>query len=146
MRGIGDLLSAPLAVPELPAVLVNPGVPVPTKDVFGKLGLAPDERRGDASEIDPGFLQERSTLISYLKSQPNDLEVPAISIQPVIADVIAAIERQSSCLLARMSGSGATCFGLFATEAAAASAAKDLSSSQPAWWVAPTVFSASGRS
>jgi 4-diphosphocytidyl-2-C-methyl-D-erythritol kinase len=146
MRGIGDVLSGPLDLPLLPAVLVNPGVPVPTKDVFGKLGLAKGETRGAASEIDPGRLKERAALIAYLESQPNDLEAPAIAIQPVIADVLAAIGRQGGCLLARMSGSGATCFGLFDTEAATAAAAKALSSSQPTWWVAPTSFNASARS
>jgi 4-diphosphocytidyl-2-C-methyl-D-erythritol kinase len=146
MRGIGDVLSAPLDLPELPAVLVNPGVPVPTKDVFGKLGLAKGEARGAASEIDPGRWAERTALIAYLKSQPNDLEVPAIAIQPVIAGVLEAIGRQGGCLLARMSGSGATCFGLFESDAAAERAGKALSSSQPAWWVAPTSFSASARS
>ena len=146
MRGIGDVLSAPLDLPPLPAVLVNPGVPVPTRDVFGKLGLQKGETRGAAGEIDAGRLTERGALVACLKSQPNDLEVPAIAIQPVIADVIAAIERQRGCLLARMSGSGATCFGLFDTDAAAAGAANALSSSQPTWWVAPTTFNASARS
>jgi 4-diphosphocytidyl-2-C-methyl-D-erythritol kinase len=146
MRGIGDVLSAPLDLPPLPAVLVNPGVPVPTKDVFGKLGFAKGETRGSASEIDLGRLKERSTLIAYLKSQPNDLEAPAIAIQPVIAGVLEAIARRDGCLLARMSGSGATCFGLFESDAAAERAGKALLSSQPTWWVAPTSFSASERS
>jgi 4-diphosphocytidyl-2-C-methyl-D-erythritol kinase len=142
MRGIGDVLSGPLDLPPLPAVLVNPGVPVSTKDVFGKLGLAKGERRGTASDIDAGRLKERATLIDYLVAQPNDLESPAIALQPVIADVLGALAQQGGCLLARMSGSGATCFGLFETEAAAASAAKALSSSQPNWWLAPTLFGA----
>jgi 4-diphosphocytidyl-2-C-methyl-D-erythritol kinase len=142
MRGIGEVLSAPLDLPELPAVLVNPGVPVPTRDVFGKLGLAPGERRGVASEIDAGRLKQRGALIDYLVSQPNDLEGPAIGLQPVIADVLGELARQNGCLLARMSGSGATCFGLFETEAAAAAAAQALASSHPKWWLAPTVFAA----
>src|SRR5262249_22444964 len=113
MRGIGDVLSDPLDLPPLPAVLVNPGVPVPTRDVFGKLGLAKGATRGAASEIDAGRLSERAALIAYLESQPNDLEAPAIALQPIIADVLGALARQQGCLLARMSGSGATCFGLF---------------------------------
>lgn len=142
MRGIGDVLSAPLDLPPLPAVLVNPGVPVPTRDVFGKLGLAPGERRGLASEIDAGRLKERAALLDYLASQPNDLEAPAIALQPVIADVLGALAQQNGCMLARMSGSGATCFGLFETETAAAAAAQALAPSHPKWWVAPTVFGA----
>ena len=140
MRGVGDILSAPLALPALPAVLVNPCVPVPTRDVFGKLGLALGERRGAASEIDPGRLKDRDALVRYLESQPNDLEPPARALQPVISDVLAALAACDGSLFARMSGSGATCFGLFASEAAAATAAQRLSATYPAWWIAPTVF------
>jgi 4-diphosphocytidyl-2-C-methyl-D-erythritol kinase len=140
MRGIGDVLSPPLALPALAAVMVNPGVPVPTKDVFARLGLAPGERRGEASAIDPGGLKDRDALLAYLEAQPNDLEAPAVALQPVIADVLAALAGQGGCLLARMSGSGATCFGLFETDVAAQSAAHALASAYPAWWVAPTVF------
>jgi 4-diphosphocytidyl-2-C-methyl-D-erythritol kinase len=146
MRGIGDVLSPPLDLPPLPAVLVNPGVPVPTRDVFGKLGLSPGETRGVATEIQVGQLQSRDALLAYLAAQPNDLEAPAIAIQPAIVEVLAAIGGQADCLLARMSGSGATCFGLFKTEAAAAAAAQALASPHPNWWVAPTSFNASARS
>jgi 4-diphosphocytidyl-2-C-methyl-D-erythritol kinase len=146
MRGIGDDLSAPLELPPLPAVLVNPGVPVPTRGVFAKLGLAPGETRGVASEIDPDRLKDRAALVAYLASQPNDLEPPAVALEPVIADVLGDLARQGGCLLARMSGSGATCFGLFETEDAAATAARALASMHPRWWVAPTSFNASARS
>jgi 4-diphosphocytidyl-2-C-methyl-D-erythritol kinase len=142
MRGIGDVLSGPLDLPPLPAVLVNPGVPVPTREVFGKLGLASGERRGGAGEIDGDRIKERAALVGYLKSQPNDLEAPAIALQPVIADVLGALARREGCLLARMSGSGATCFGLFETETAAAAAARTLASSHPKWWVAATALGA----
>ncbi len=140
MRGVGDVLSAPLDLPALPAMLVNPRVPVPTKDVFGKLGLAPGERRGEAGEIDAATLKDRDALIGYLKSQPNDLEPPARALQPVISDVLAALAACDGCRFARMSGSGATCFGLFSSDTAAAAAAQRLSGAHPEWWVAPTVF------
>jgi 4-diphosphocytidyl-2-C-methyl-D-erythritol kinase len=142
MRGIGDVLSAPLDLSPLPAVLVNPGVPVPTRDVFAKLGLAPGDKRGDATDIPVGQLKNRDALVAHLKSQPNDLEAPAIAVQPVVAEVLEAIAQQGGCLLSRMSGSGATCFGLFETEAAAGSAAQALAASHPKWWVAPTAFAA----
>ncbi len=141
MRGIGDILSEPFGLPPVPALLVNPGVPVPTRDVFGRLGLAPGERRAEPSEIDPAGLKDRDALIAYLKSQPNDLEAPALALQPVIADVIAALARQPGCLLARMSGSGATCFGLFASDDAATAAERALEAARPTWWAAATVFS-----
>src|SRR5262249_4174645 len=102
------------------------------------LGLASGERRGATSEIDPARLKDRDALIAYLSSQPNDLEAPAVALQPVIAAVLAAIAQQDGCLIARMSGSGATCFGLFAS--AAAAAAKGLRAAYPGWWVAPTPF------
>jgi len=140
MRGIGDELSPPLDLPPLPAVLVNPRVPVPTRDVFARLGLAPGERRGEASGIDPAGLKERATLIRYLATQPNDLEPPARALQPVISEVLAALAGCDGCLFARMSGSGATCFGLFDTDAAAAAAARRIAGAQPGWWVAPTVL------
>ena len=141
MRGVGDILSAPLDLPSLPSLLVNPGVPVPTKDVFGRLGLAPGDRRGEPSDIDPARIADRDALIAYLESQPNDLEAPALALQPVIADVIAALGRQPGCLLARMSGSGATCFGLFASDDAATAAERALKTARPTWWAAATVFS-----
>jgi 4-diphosphocytidyl-2-C-methyl-D-erythritol kinase len=146
MRGIGDKLSPPLDLPALPAVLVNPGVPVPTKPVFVRLGLAPGEVRGTTSEVDVGRLKERDELIAYLRSQPNDLEAPAVAIQPVIAEVLAALARQQGCLLARMSGSGATCFGLFASPGAAETAQHDLKAAQPSWWIAATSFAGTGES
>jgi len=140
MRGIGDILSPPLALLALPAVMVNPGVPVPTKDVFARLGLAPGDQRGDPSAINPVELQDRNALIAYLGSQSNDLEAPAVALQPVIAEVLAVLARQDGCLLARMSGSGATCFGIFATPEAAGAARGSVRAAQPSWWVEATMF------
>jgi len=140
MRGIGEILSAPLDLPALPAVLVNPGVAVPTRDVFAKLGLRPGETCGEAREIDPRRLTERDALMAYMRRHPNGLERPAVALQPVIADVLAALADQKGCALARMSGSGATCFGLFGSDAEAAAAAQALASARPGWWVAATVL------
>jgi len=140
MRGIGDVLSSPLDLPALPAVLVNPGVPVATRDVFAKLGFAPGERRGEADDLDLGRLADGGALMSYLASHPNDLEAAAISLKPGVADVLALLSKQGGCLLARMSGSGATCFGLFGSERAADAAAHSLISAHPAWWVSATAL------
>ena len=141
MRGIGEILSAPLGLPALPAVLVNPGVAVPTKDVFAKLGLRPGETCGAADAIDAQRLTDRDALMIYLRQHPNDLERPAMTLQPVIAQVLAALAEQQGCGLARMSGSGATCFGLFGSDREAAAAAQAIASARPAWWVAATVLS-----
>ena len=140
MRGIGEILSDPLALPKLPAVLVNPRVAVPTKDVFAALRADLAARGGTAGGAD--FETRRrwktSDLIETLAGEPNDLEAPAIAIAPAIAQVLADLRALKGCRLARMSGSGATCFGLFATAPAAAAAARALRGKHPAWWVRAT--------
>ena len=138
MRGIGEKLSAPLAMPKFAAVLVNPGVAVPTKDVFALLGLEPGAAPRAARARAPP--RARGDLIEFLAGERNDLEPAAIKLQPVIARVLTALRQQDGCDLARMSGSGATCFGLFKTSRAAAAAARHLATAQPRWWVKATVF------
>ena len=140
MFGIGDRLSEPAAMPKLPAVLVNPRVAVPTKDVFAALAGHRKEQneivRGAAFESRPR--SRLSDVIGALADQPNDLEAPAVAIAPVIAQVLADLRALRSCRLARMSGSGATCFGLFGTAPAAATAARALRARHPDWWVRAT--------
>jgi 4-diphosphocytidyl-2-C-methyl-D-erythritol kinase len=148
MRSIGDVLSEPLDVPRLAAILVNPGVAIATKDVFGLLRLRPEQstmppnsnaQLGQA-RIARGV--ERSAFVAALANDRNDLESPAISIAPVIAEVLAALRELPGCRLARMSGSGATCFGLFDSQRAAAAAARTLRAAHPAWWVRTTALAA----
>jgi 4-diphosphocytidyl-2-C-methyl-D-erythritol kinase len=141
MRGIGEVLTGPLTLPRLPAVLVNPGVPVPTRDVFGKIGLAKGEQRA-LRAADPDDVSSADALLAYVADGSNDLEPPAIALQPVIADVLAAMSRQAGCRLARMSGSGATCFAVFGSAAEAEAAAGALGRAQPGWWVAATELGA----
>lgn len=133
--GTGTAL-VPLALPAgVGVVLVNPRVPLPTAVVFRALhppfGAAPSEL--------PARL-DRDMLIAALAMRRNDLETPAISVCPVIANVLAALRSLPSCRLARMSGSGASCFGLFADGPSAAAAAARLTASHPAWWVQATVL------
>lgn len=130
MRGIGDVLGA---VPEMPEyagmVLVNPRVSVSTPEVFKRL----ENRNNPAmDETIPAF-STAIELSDWLKSQRNDLQAPAIELQPVIADVLRSIEGTDS-LFARMSGSGATCFGLYKTEYEAKAAHASLYVSHPQWW------------
>jgi 4-diphosphocytidyl-2-C-methyl-D-erythritol kinase len=143
MRGIGEILSDPLDLPRLPAVLVNPGVAVPTKDVFAALRLPPQQGR-DVGEP-AAFLGDRgeksTEFVGALAADRNDLEAPAILLQPVIADVLRELRECSGCRLARMSGSGATCFGLFGTGRLAAVAARTLQDRHPGWWVRATALS-----
>jgi 4-diphosphocytidyl-2-C-methyl-D-erythritol kinase len=139
MRGIGEVLSAPLKMPKLAAVMVNPGVAVPTRDVFMRLGLKSGgavRRAAPSRELSRGI----DDFVKYLARYGNDLEAPAVEIQPVIADVLAGIRKTKGCLLARMSGSGATCFGIFETPRTAKAAAQNLSAAHPKWWVRATTF------
>jgi 4-diphosphocytidyl-2-C-methyl-D-erythritol kinase len=133
MRGIGEQLSEPLSLPPLPAVLVNPGVAVATKLVFAgwKASGKP------AAPLDVTAMTKlagRDQLLQILQTQPNDLEAPAVAIAPVIADVLTALRGFAGCDFARMSGSGATCFGLFTATAEAQAAAKVLHGKFPNWW------------
>ncbi len=133
MRGIGDILSAPLALPKLGIIIVHPGIAMPTPPVFKALGLAPGERCATSEAAGP-VPQEREALLAWLAGERNDLEPPAIGIAPAIKDVIHAIAALPGCRLARMSGSGSACFGLFDTEEAAAAAVRSLSEAHPGWW------------
>jgi 4-diphosphocytidyl-2-C-methyl-D-erythritol kinase len=139
MRGIGEILSAPLKLPALPAVLANPGVALPTKSVF-----AGWSRGGThALMLDDASLAKvtsREEYLQLLATQANDLESAAIAVEPVIAEVLVALRALTGCRLARMSGSGATCFALFSSAAAAIEAAKALSGKYPQWWVRPSAL------
>jgi 4-diphosphocytidyl-2-C-methyl-D-erythritol kinase len=138
MRGIGEILSAPLDLPCLPAVLVNPGVAVPTKDVFAKLGLDQGRSHAAARHLDTHDPR------AMMADGRNDLEAPAIALQPVIAEVLDELRASPKCTLARMSGSGATCFGLFGSARAASAAARALKQRHPGWWVRATIFGGDG--
>lgn len=137
MRGGGERLSPPLTMPPLSALLVNPGVPLATRDVFAKFAGVPagSQPLADLPATTPA-------LIEYLKVQPNDLTQAAIACLPVIADVLAALEALPGARLARMSGSGATCFALFGSHGEAAAAAWMLRSRVPGWWVSPVAIGA----
>jgi 4-diphosphocytidyl-2-C-methyl-D-erythritol kinase len=144
MRGIGEILSEPLDLPTLPAVLVNPRVAVPTKDVFAALGAPPVgagcKGAGPSLFETPGPRPAAATLIQQVTQGRNDLEAPAIAIAPVVGEVLAALKELPGCRLARMSGSGATCFGLFDTNRLATAGAKRLLAAHAGWWVQATTL------
>jgi 4-diphosphocytidyl-2-C-methyl-D-erythritol kinase len=130
MQGIGERLT-PVELPPFWIVLANPGFPVATAAVFA--GLA---RRDNTPLPDlPDRFASPEALFAWLGRSRNDLEVPAIALQPSIARVLAALAAQTGCRLARMSGSGATCFGAFAGETMAVAAASALRRGEPGWWV-----------
>ncbi|MBV9971013.1 MAG: 4-(cytidine 5'-diphospho)-2-C-methyl-D-erythritol kinase [Xanthobacteraceae bacterium] len=139
MRGIGDILSVPLPLPELGIVIVHPGIAMPTPPVFKALGLSPGERC-TAGEPSGPVPEQREALLTWLAGERNDLEPPAIGIAPEIEEVIRALAVLPGCRLARMSGSGSACFGLFDTAAAAAAAARRLAKAHPAWWARAAII------
>ncbi len=128
MQGIGEILSESPRFPECGMVLINPGVAVATPAVF-------KARTGDfipAAAL-PKQWHDINALVANLQHTRNDLQSPAISLCPEIATVLAAIEADPECRLARMSGSGATCFGLFNDAITAEHAARRLY--RQGWWV-----------
>ena len=139
MTGVGEGL-LPLNLPKLPCVLVNPGVPVATRDVFTALGLHRGEILVGATDVIeslawPDGGASLSDWIKALSVIGNDLEAPAIRIEPRIGAVLSALGEAEGVQLARMSGSGATCFALFASRAEAQAAARELLREHPAWWI-----------
>jgi 4-diphosphocytidyl-2-C-methyl-D-erythritol kinase len=127
MRGIGERLEPIPTLPEAGLLLVNPGIPLATVEVF----RTRDAAFSTAPPL-PTSWPHIDALASYLQSSANDLEQPARLLRPEIDDVLLAIVATDACLLARMSGSGATCFGLFPDPAAANAAAASLRGR--GWW------------
>ncbi|MDJ0821180.1 MAG: 4-(cytidine 5'-diphospho)-2-C-methyl-D-erythritol kinase [Paracoccaceae bacterium] len=135
VRGIGDQLTR-VALPSVPAILVNPRVPVSTPAVFQALEAKPNPPMPDDL---PDFA-DAATLIDWLHQMRNDLQAPAIAVEPAISAVLDAIAALPGCRLARMSGSGATCFGLFETWDEATAAAQVIHTLHPPWWLAACVL------
>ena len=139
MSGVGDSLM-PLSLPRLPCVMVNPRVPVATKDVFKELGLKHGQLRVGVTDVLkapkwPGEGAPVEAWIKALNAGTNDLEAPALKVEPVIGNVLAALRDAENVLLARMSGSGATCFAIFNDDADAKRAAASIAAAHPQWWV-----------
>lgn len=133
MQGVGDLLT-PLKVPLLHGILVNPRVAVSTPEVFRGLDSKNNAPMRQTPPQDAGVC----AWTAWLGQQRNDLEAPARAVAPVIGKTLDLIRQTQDCTLARMSGSGATCFGLYPHAAAAKRAAAQISDRHPDWWVTAT--------
>jgi 4-diphosphocytidyl-2-C-methyl-D-erythritol kinase len=139
MTGVGETL-LPLSLPKLPCVMVNPRVPLATRDVFNALGLRngellvgiADVLRATAWPEDGASVED---WVEVLAAGSNDLEAPATRIQPVIGEVLAALSATNGAWLVRMSGSGATCFAIFENTPEAQRAAQKIQRDHPRWWV-----------
>ncbi|CAK0771068.1 4-diphosphocytidyl-2-C-methyl-D-erythritol kinase [Azospirillaceae bacterium] len=128
--GIGEIIDPAPALPECPCVLVNPGVPLSTPAVFrARSGAFSGSARLENAPVDV------AAFAAALSLRRNDLTSAAISVVPAVAEVLAALEASPRRLLSRLSGSGATCFGLYPDFEAACIAARELSAEHPLWWV-----------
>lgn len=139
MTGIGEELAPAPALPEHGVVLVNPGREVSTAEVFERLDASPGGVAGVAHPPLPeAGWRDAAALAQTLSECHNDLEPPARALVPDIAGVLAVLDECDGILLARMSGSGATCFGLFADQLLAAAAGRQIATAYPDWWVTAT--------
>lgn len=132
VAGIGERISPTTGRLSFGLLLVNPGVGVSTPAVFRALA-----RRDNPPLPALPIFDDLDRLVAFLaEATRNDLEAPARDIAPIIGDVLEALATKTGVRLARMSGSGATCFGLFDTKAAAAAAGERLATDHPDWWIA----------
>jgi len=137
MSGVGNVVDLLPALPEIYAVLINPNIKMLTGAVFAALAV-PGAIRRDEEGLKPEHpFTDALDLTDFVRSCRNDLEAPALRMCPEISDVQEALRSQEGCLLARMTGSGATCFGLFAQQHEAQKAAQTISQQASQWWVKP---------
>ncbi len=132
IRGIGDQIQVLKNIPQLPVLMVNPRVAVSTPTVFAALG---NKKNPPMPKTLPQ-VTDVEDCAKWLAGQRNDLQTPAISQEPVIGKVLAMLEKSENCLLARMSGSGATCFGIFPDSESVTAAGQRIHKDHPEWWVA----------
>ena len=129
VEGIGERVAAVRGLPTLALVLVNPGIPLSTREVYAAAAGTVGPPLSDLPRTDTA-----RELAAWLLEQHNDLQAAALSICPAIGDVLAALRRAPNCIAARMSGSGATCYGLFTDKASAEGTAAELRRAERRWW------------
>ena len=141
MCGLGERVTPVSGLTPLPALLVNPGVKLSTAAVFKTLNAKPlqPEEAGPPPPF-PGWRNPQEAAV-WLNEGRNDLEAPAIALEPAVKSVLDALRRLDGCMLRRLSGSGPTCFGIFLSQDAAAEAASEMRRSYPNWWVQATTLS-----
>ncbi len=141
MCGLGERVTPVSGLRALPAVMVNPRIKLSTAAVFKTLNAKP--LQPDVAGPPPSFpgWKDPVEAAAWLKEGRNDLEAPAIALEPAVQSVLDTLRRLDGCLLSRLSGSGPTCFGIFSSEATAAQAAREIERSYPGWWVQDTTLS-----
>ena len=140
MAGTGDRLGATLMARPLYAVLANPGVHVPTPEVFGRMGLAPGEARDLGEHPAPHDGLDHEDFVDLVRRGRNDMQSAALSIAPAIGDAIDVLGATAGHRVVRMSGSGSTCFALYDDRHSARAAAALVSRARPDWWVKATAL------
>jgi 4-diphosphocytidyl-2-C-methyl-D-erythritol kinase len=140
MTGIGERLGPLLTLPPLPALIVNPGQPLETKAVFARMNLKPGHETGFGPHPHIASGIDFETLRAGLRKGRNDMEDAACVLAPIVSDVLSVLSAAPGCKLARMSGSGATCFALFADCRGVARAKKSILAAHPNWWVKATIL------
>jgi 4-diphosphocytidyl-2-C-methyl-D-erythritol kinase len=140
MSGRGEVIKNAPTLPSCWVVLVNPGVSLSTPEVFKARQKILKKNYSQPGQF---FVTPTTTskLANLLKKRSNDLTEAAISLQPVINEALIALQVTDGVLLTRMSGSGATCFGIYDDSFSAKLAAKKISFNYPNWWVCPTPIS-----
>lgn len=131
ISGVGEKMASPPPFASFWMVLVNPMQPLSTAEVFGGL----ERRANPAGPRPPARFSNLDHLTSWLGTCRNDLEAPARALRPSIGRCLSALTWRPECRFSRMSGSGATCFGMFETEIEALTAADEIRTQEPAWWV-----------
>jgi 4-diphosphocytidyl-2-C-methyl-D-erythritol kinase len=139
ITGRGERVTPVKGFPNCAVVLANPRLPLATAPVYAALRAAP-LRTPRAPVQAPDFGNDFEALVDYLPPRGNDLERPATELVPKISEVLAAMSGLAGARIARLSGSGPTCFALFATYDEAARGAATLSSSHPSWWIVPSAL------
>lgn len=140
MHGIGEIVEPIDHVAQMHMLLVNPRIAVPTGSVFKALNSAPyhEGEKGTIDELRSLVLSDVDGVIDVMEKVPNDLLQPALKVAPQIGDVLAEIDGLDGCLISRLSGSGATCFGLFETKEDLQRGSALLRSRFPKWWIEET--------
>ncbi|MBV9995104.1 MAG: 4-(cytidine 5'-diphospho)-2-C-methyl-D-erythritol kinase [Caulobacteraceae bacterium] len=133
-EGRGEVLSPPPTFPDLEAVLVNPGLASPTGRVYAAYD-AMGAPGGAERPAWPEAMETPAQVAAFLARCRNDLEAPAIRLEPQIGETLALLRARREALIARMSGSGATCFVICADEDARDGLARELAQAHPGWWV-----------
>ena len=140
MAGTGDRLGPPLKARPLYAVLVNPGIHVPTPGVFKHMGLAPGEARHSVEHHVPHDGLDHESFVDLVRSGRNDMEAAALALAPGIGDAVDVLAATARHRVVRMSGSGSTCFALYGDRRAAHAAAALVAGARPGWWVRATAL------